>query len=208
MTRRCSLPATRIRGVALLLVAALVVVVGGCARKAKTSVVALETVGRRDISLTIEAGGTVEPIDLVEVKSKASGQIVKMPVDVGSQVKRGELLAQVDMTDVKNQYDQTHAALRAAQAKADISRAQKNRAEALFRQGIIAAPEQEAATLDLANAQSALVKARTDLVIARQRRDDATVRAPISGTILEQTVATGQVIASAKVRWRRSSRRR
>jgi HlyD family secretion protein len=188
---------TRISWIALLLAAAPAMMLGGCARKAKTSVVTFETVGRRDITLTIEASGTVEPIDLVEVKSKASGQIVKMPVDVGSLVKQGALLAQVDMTDVKNQYDQSYAALRAAQSKSDISNAQKKRADQLYAQGIITAPEYESATLDLANAQSALVKARTDLDIARQRRDDATVRAPIAGTILEQTVAVGQVIASA-----------
>ena len=188
---------TRISWIALLLATALALVLGGCARKAKTSAMTFETVGRRDITLTIEASGTVEPIDLVEVKSKASGQIIKMPVEVGSLVKQGALLAQIDMSDVKNQYDQSYAALRAAQSKADISTAQKKRADQLYAQGIITAPEYESATLDLANAQSALVKARTDLDIARQRRDDATVRAPIAGTILEQTVAVGQVIASA-----------
>src|SRR5258705_9737206 len=87
--------------------------------------------------------------------------------------------------------------MRAAQWKSDISKSQKSRADQLFKEGIITAPELEAATLDLANSQSALVKARTDLDIARQRRDDATVRAPIAGTVLAQPVAVGQVIASA-----------
>src|SRR6185436_17532447 len=53
------------------------------------------------------------------------------------------------------------------------------------------------AVLDNANSASALVKARTDLDIARQRRDDATVRAPSAGTVLSQAVSAGQVIASA-----------
>ena len=52
-------------------------------------------------------------------------------------------------------------------------------------------------TLDYANAQAALVKARTDLDLARQRREDATVRAPIAGTVLDQAVSSGQVISSA-----------
>ena len=189
--------AKRVGAVVILASLAVMAIVSGCAKKVKTSAATFETVSRRDITLTIEASGAVEPIDLVEVKSKASGQIVKMPVDVGSQVKEGALLAQIDMSDVKNQYDQAYAALRAAQARSDISTAQKKRADELYRQGIITAPEFESASLDLANAQSALVKARTDLDIARQRRDDATVRAPITGTILEQTVAVGQVIASA-----------
>lgn len=154
-------------------------------------------VERRDIALTIEATGTIEPIDLVEVKSKASGQIVRMPVQVGSAVRRGALLAQIDPRDVRNQYNQTLAALRAAEAKVQISRAQKKRSDDLFAQQVITADEHEAATLDYANAQAQVVKAKTDLDLARQRREDATVRAPISGTVLEQTASEGQVISSA-----------
>src|SRR5206468_4863378 len=152
---------------------------------------------RRDIALTIEATGTVEPIDLVEVKSKASGQIVRMPVQVGSKVRAGDLLAQIDTRDVQNQYNQTLAALKAAQSKADISRAQKKRADDLFAQQVITAPEHEAATLDYANSRAQLVGARTDMDLARQRLEDATVRAPTAGTVLEQLVSSGQVISSA-----------
>lgn len=166
---------------------------GGAAR----APVAVAAVERQNIAVTIEATGTVEPIDLVEVKSKASGQILRMPVEVGTVVKRGDLLAQIDIVDVQNAYDQAVAALQAAQTKADISRAQKKRSDELFEQGVITAPEHESAALDLATAQSALVKARTDLSTARQRLEDATVRAPIDGTVLEQLVTTGQVISSA-----------
>jgi HlyD family secretion protein len=159
--------------------------------------VAYETVERRDITMSVESNGSVEPIDLVEVKSKASGQILKMPVQVGSVVKAGDLLAQIDKVDVQNQYDQAAAALQAAQTKVTISSAQSKRSDALYAEQIITADEHEAATLDLANAQSQLVKARTDLDIARQRLADATVRAPIEGTVLAQPVAVGQVISSA-----------
>jgi HlyD family secretion protein len=62
---------------------------------------------------------------------------------------------------------------------------------------VLTAPELESAALDFANSQSALVRARPDLDLARQARADATVRAPISGTVLAQPVAVGQVIASA-----------
>jgi len=155
------------------------------------------TVGRQDVSVTIEATGTVEPIDLVEIKSKASGQILRMPVEVGSRVKAGDLLAQIDPVDVKNQYEQALAALRAAQVKVDISGAQKKRADDLYAEQVTTADEHENAMLDFANAESQLVKARTDLDIARQRRDDATVRAPVAGTVLEQVVTAGQVISSA-----------
>ncbi|HET7496929.1 MAG TPA: efflux RND transporter periplasmic adaptor subunit [Candidatus Eisenbacteria bacterium] len=183
-------------GAALLLV--VVMLARGAGKKnASVAEIPFEPVSRRDISLTVEATGTVEPIDLIEVKSKASGQIIRMPVQVGSLVKKGDLLAQIDPRDVQNSYAQTLAALRAAQAKATISLAQKKRSDNLYAQAVITAPEHEAATLDYANAQAAVVKARTDLDLASQRREDATVSAPITGTVLEQTVASGTVISSA-----------
>jgi HlyD family secretion protein len=165
--------------------------------RTKGTTLAVDAVARRDIALTIEATGTVEPIDLVEVKSKASGQILRMPVSVGSVVHAGDLLAQIDAFTVKNQYDQSVAALHAAQAKSDISRAQKQRSDSLFAQGVITADEHEAAILDLANSEAALVKARTDMATSKLSFEDATVRAPVGGTILEQLVTVGQVISSA-----------
>jgi HlyD family secretion protein len=181
----------------LVLVIATVLIVRGSKHGGDKTRIMTAAVERRDIALSIQATGTVEPIDLVEVKSKASGQIIRMPVQVGSFVQKGALLAQIDPRDVQNQYDQALAALRAAQAKVQISNAQKTRSDELYAKQIITADEHEAATLDYANAQAQLVKARTDLDIAKQRRDDATVRAPITGTILQQPVSNGQVISSA-----------
>jgi HlyD family secretion protein len=185
-----------VAAVLVVAIAAVVFLRGMGTRKDKTQVVTA-AVERRNIALTIEATGTVEPIDLVEVKSKASGQIVRMPVQVGSFVRQGALLAQIDPRDVQNQYDQALAALKAAEAKVAISKAQKTRSDDLYAKGIVTADEHESATLDYANALSQVVKARTDLDLARQRREDATVRAPITGTVLEQPVSTGMVISSA-----------
>jgi len=181
----------------LVAVIATVLIVRGSKQGNDKTRIMTAAVERRNIALSIEATGTVEPIDLVEVKSKASGQIIHMPVQVGSFVQKGALLAQIDPRDVQNQYDQALAALQAAQAKVQISLAQKKRSDDLYAKQIITADEHEAATLDYANAQAALVKARTDLDIAKQRRDDATVRAPIAGTVLVQPVNNGQVISSA-----------
>jgi len=166
-------------------------------RGGKQPSVTTEAAARRDIAVTIEATGVVEPVDLVEVKSKASGQILRMPVEVGSKVRIGDLLAQIDTVDVQNQYEQAFAAERAARAKVDVSAAQLKRAEELFAQQVITVVEHESSTLDYANAESQLVKARTDFDTARQRRADATVRAPVAGTVLQQLVSAGQVIVSA-----------
>jgi multidrug efflux pump subunit AcrA (membrane-fusion protein) len=93
--------------------------------------IATQTVDRHDISLTIEASGTIEPVDPVEVKSKASGTITVMPVSVGSRVKHGDLMVQIDARDVRNQYDSAKAALDAAVQGAGVEGA-RSRADTLF----------------------------------------------------------------------------
>ncbi|MDQ3697656.1 MAG: efflux RND transporter periplasmic adaptor subunit [Gemmatimonadota bacterium] len=154
-------------------------------------------VERRDIVVDAEATGVVEPINVVEVKSKASGQIVQMPVETGSEVKPGDLLVQVDTRDVRNQYNQALADVRAAQARVEVSTTQKGRADELYKGRIITAQEYEAAQLDFANAEAQVVRARANLDLAQQRLEDATVRAPVVGTVIEKTVSLGQVITSA-----------
>lgn len=154
-------------------------------------------VTRRTIVLDATASGAVEPINVVEVKSKSSGQIVQMTVETGSQINRGDLLVQLETRDVQNQFDQAKADLNAAEARLQMSEAQKKRNDDLFRQRIITAQEHETSQLDFANAQAAVIRARTSLDLAQQRLDDATVRAPSGGTIIEKTVSLGQVITSA-----------
>ena len=82
---------------------------------------------RRDIVVDASATGVVEPINVVEVKSKASGQITQMPVETGTMVKPGDLIVQLDTRDVKNQYDQSIADVHAAEARLQMSEAQKRR---------------------------------------------------------------------------------
>jgi HlyD family secretion protein len=156
---------------------------------------------RRDIVVDASATGAVEPINVVEVKSKASGQITQMPVETGSMVKPGDLIVQLDTRDVKNQYDQSLADVRAAEAKLQVSEAQKKRSDDLFAARIITAQEHETAALDYANSQAQVVRARTNLDLAQQRLEDATVRAPITGTVIEKTVSVPR-----SSRWRTSTR--
>jgi HlyD family secretion protein len=170
----------------------------GC-KKAATTAVTIETapVERRSIVLSVQANGTVEPVDIVEVKSKASGTITHMPVDIGSNVKAGDLLVQIDPRDVQNQYDQAAADVSSATVQRSTALAQRNRSEELYKQKIITAQEMDAANLDYANANSNLIKAQTNLSIAKVRLEDATVRAPTNGTIIEKPVSEGMVISSA-----------
>ena len=154
-------------------------------------------VDRRTIVVDAQATGAVEPINVIEVKSKASGQITRMPVETGSQVKVGDLLVQIDTRDVKNQYDQAAADLRSAEAGIAVAQAQKQRSDELFKSRVITTQEYEAAQLALTQAQGAMVRATTNVDLAKQRLEDATVVAPVNGTIIDKPVSLGQVIASA-----------
>ena len=184
-----------IGAVAILAIVAVIFIT----HRKKTTKMVIETaaVDRQDITVTVEANGSIEPINVIEVKSKASGQIMKMPVDVGSNVTPNQLLVQIDQRDVKNQFDQAQAALRAAQVSNEVALAQRKRSDQLASEGVITATEHETATLAYESARSALVRARTDLDIARQKLEDATVRAPSAGTIIEKPVSVGTVISSA-----------
>src|SRR4051812_12522418 len=152
----------------LILAFALLAAGAACGKK-NTTPVAIETapVERRSIVLSVQANGTVEPVDIVEVKSKASGTIVNMPVDIGSNVKSGQLLVQIDPRDVQNQYNQAAADVSSATVQRATSLAQRNRSAELYKQKIITAQEMDAATLDFSNANTSLIKARTNLSIAR-----------------------------------------
>jgi HlyD family secretion protein len=169
-----------------------------CAKEEqKTLTIQTVPVTRQTIVLDATASGAIEPINIVEVKSKSSGQIVRMPVETGSEVKPGDLLVQLETRDVQNQYDQAQADLNAAEAKLAVSDAQKKRSDGLFAQRIVTAQEHETAQLDFANSQAQVIRARTSLDQAQQRLDDATVRSPGVGVVIEKTVSLGMVIASA-----------
>jgi len=186
-------PVIRRPAAILLAVAAL----AACGKK-QTEPLTIKTaeVGRRTIVVQAEATGVIEPINVVEVKSRASGQVTQMPVETGTLVRPGDLIVQLDTRDVQNQFNQAKADLEAAEKKLEVSAIQKKRSDELLAARIITAQENEAAQLDYANAQSAIVRARASLDLAQQRLDDARVTAPVTGTIIEKPVALGQVIQS------------
>ena len=171
----------------------------GACKKSTDPTLVIETapVERRSIVLSAQANGTVEPIDVVEVKSKASGTIIRMPVDVGSKVKTGDLLVQIDPRTVQNNYTQAAADLSSATVARSVALSQRNRSAELFKEKIITAVEMEAATVAFASADANVIKARTDLSTARLQLEDATITAPSNGTVISRPVSVGTVITSA-----------
>ncbi|MDF3053067.1 MAG: putative macrolide-specific efflux protein MacA [Geminicoccaceae bacterium] len=153
-------------------------------------------VERRDIVVSAQASGTVQPDTTVEVKSKASGEILDLAVETGQAVKRGALMVRVDPRIPRNLVAQAQADLQVAQARLTNANAQKRRADELFKSQSITEQEHEQALLDYANANAEVIRARVALDNARDQLDDTNVRAPINGTIIEKQVERGQVISS------------
>ena len=168
-------------------------------RDKKEQALPIETsaVSRRTIVSEATASGQVEPINVIEVKSKSSGQIIEMTVETGSQVQRGDLLVQLDPRDVQQQLSQAVADSVAASAKLAVSKAQKDRNDKMYADKIITAQEYESSQLDYANSIASMIRSRSAVDIAKQRVEEARVSAPVAGTIIDKPVSLGQVIASA-----------
>lgn len=184
------------RRLSLALLAA-VGLVAACGKKtAQPLKISTAAVERRTIVVQAEATGIIEPINVVEVKSRASGQIIEMPVETGTLVNPGSLIVQLDTRDVQNSFDQAKADLQSSEASLAVAEQNKKRSDDLFRGQIITAQENEQAGLTYQNALANIVRARTNLDLAQQRLDDARVVAPVRGTIISKPVALGQVIQS------------
>ena len=160
--------------------------------------VAYETapVAPRAIAVSVEAAGIIEPQTTVEVKSKASGEILEIAWDTGDQVEGGALLVQIDQRTPRNRFAQSEAELKAARARRTIADTQMKRAETLVSSGTFTESDYEQTVLEFANAQAQVVTAEVSVQNARIAMEDTDVRAPITGTIIEKLVEKGQVISS------------
>ena len=151
----------------------------------------------RGMRITAEASGQLEPVLKVEVKSKASGEILELFVDSGDEVEVGDTLARVDPRDVKNAWDQAVADHEVAKVRKQLADEQLKRSEDLFAAEVITRQDFESRELETANAEAAFVRAETNRALAQLRLSDVTITAPMAGTILEKLVEYGQVIQSA-----------
>jgi len=151
---------------------------------------------RRTIEVAVSSAGIVEPLATVEVKSKASGEVLELLVATGDLVDEGTLMVRIDPRTVRNRLDQSEAELTAALSRREIAQTQRRRVEALKAKGTLTQSEFEQAVLDLANAEAQVVTSRVSVENARIAVDDTDVRAPISGTIIVKPVEKGQVISS------------
>jgi HlyD family secretion protein len=168
----------------------------GEAEEAVSTVETVEVV-RGNLLISAEATGTVEAIREVEVKSKASGEILRLHVDIGSEVRPGQPLADIDPRDVQNRANQTQADLEVAEVRFEISESQLERSKQLLERDVITAQEHEGARVEFANSNANLVKAQTSHDLAKLQLEDVLITAPMSGTIIQKNVEEGMVIQSA-----------
>jgi HlyD family secretion protein len=177
-------------------VTALLVLLSACQEEEPPPVYQAIPVARRDIVVSAQASGTIQPDTVVEVKSKASGEILELRVETGQLVKRGALMVRVDPRNPRNLLAQARADLDVAEARLANATSQKRRADELFKSQSITEQEHENALLDYANARAEVVRARVAVDDAQNQMDDTNVLAPITGTIIEKLVERGQVISS------------
>lgn len=174
-----------------------VVIMAACAEEQNTApIYSSAAVERASISVSVSSSGVVEPLATVEVKSKASGEVLELFVETGDYVEEGALLVHIDPRTVRNRLAQAEASLKAARSRRQISITQMERAERLIKQGTYTEADYEQAALELANAEAEVVSAEVEVENARIAVDDTEIRAPVTGTVIMKPVEKGQVISS------------
>jgi len=164
--------------------------------KATTFSPQVEKVIRGDIRVEVSATGIIEPINQVEIKSKASGLIEELRIEEADFVNKGDLICRLDQRDTKNLYDQSVADLEVAEATVKQSQSDFNRKKDLYEKGLISAEEFDQAKLALVQAEAQVVRVKIDVDNNDIRLKDTIVRSPIKGIILTKDVEEGQIISS------------
>ena len=148
------------------------------------------------LEVSIEASGVIEAISSVEIKSKASGEVLFLGAEVGDFVDKGFMLAQIDQRTANNIVDQTKSDLEAANVRLLNAESQYERGIELHTQSSISDKDFEDIKENYAQAKSTLVRNEVSYENAKISLDDTEVKSPIDGTVISRPVEVGQVISS------------
>ena len=157
---------------------------------------ALKGAASQRLELTVEASGTVEAISSIEIKSKASGQILFLGAEIGDFVEEGVVLARIDQRTPTNTLAQANADLEVAKVRLSNAKNQFERSKRLHDEGNISDKSFEDAQESFSSARAQLVRAEVFLENAKIALDDTSVRSPIAGTVISRPAEVGQVITS------------
>ncbi len=155
-----------------------------------------ENVSTKQLQLSVEASGIIEAISSVEIKSKASGEILFLGAEVGDTVQKGSVLSQIDQRTPTNILDQAKSDLEAAKVRLTNATSQFERGKELHKNGSISDKSFEDIQESYAEAKSTLVRTEVTHENAKIALDDTVVRSPVQGTIISRPVEVGQVISS------------
>ena len=165
-------------------------------KQTQTTFYKKENISQKKLELSIEASGIIEAISAVEIKSKASGEILFLGAEVGDFVQKSSILGQIDQRTPKNILDQSKSDLEASRVRLQNAEAQFQRGQELHSKGSISDKDFEDIQENYAQAKSTLVRTEVSFENAKIALDDTLVKSPVSGTIISRPVEVGQVISS------------
>ncbi len=171
-------------------------VMTGCSKKAGFTYSEAEA-AKQDIVNSVTATGTIEPVTSVDVGTQVSGVISKLYVDYNSVVKAGEVIAELDRTNLMSELSSAQASLKSAQSELDYQKTNYERYKALYDKGLISANDFEQARLSYVQAQQKTQQQKESVKKAQTNLGYATITSPIDGVVLSKEVEEGQTVASS-----------
>ena len=154
-------------------------------------------VEKGNIQTTITATGTIEPVTSVTVGTQVSGIVSKLYVDYNSEVKKGQVIAELDKTNLTSELNTAKANLNSAQSTLAYEEANHNRYKTLYDKGLVSADEYETARLQYLKAKDQVTTASQNVQKAQTNLGYATITSPIDGVVLSKSVEEGQTVAAS-----------
>ncbi len=154
-------------------------------------------VEKQNISTSITATGTIEPVTSVTVGTQVSGIVSKVYVDYNSVVTKGQIIAELDKTNLISELNRAKADLTSAQSTLNYETANFNRYQTLFDKGLVSANDYESARLSYDKARQTVASSRESVQKAQTNLGYATITSPIDGVVLSKAVEEGQTVAAS-----------
>lgn len=150
-----------------------------------------------NIMNSITATGTIEPVTSVTVGTQVSGIVSKLFVDYNSVVKKGQVIAELDKTNLMSQLNTAKTQLATAQSQLNYQTANYKRYKTLFEKGLVAADDFDNAKLSYTQAKEHVASAKEEVQRAQTNLGYATITSPIDGVVLSKSVEEGQTVAAS-----------
>lgn len=154
-------------------------------------------VSKQNISTSITATGTIEPVTEVEVGTQVSGIIDKIYVDYNSVVKKGQLIAELDKTNLLSELSSAKSNMESAKSKMEYQKSNYNRYKELYSKGLVSADDYENAKLSYKQASEEYAIQKESVSKAQTNLGYAIITSPIDGIVLSKEVEEGQTVAAA-----------